>query len=158
VIRLHPADETVTSFSNKEIMAKEIRTEIHIHATPSKIWQVLTDFSSYPQWNPFVKSLTGTVAVGQKIKVALPGMNFTPLVLSFEANRHFSWQGHLFFKGLFDGLHSFEIIDNKNGTSTFIHSEKFGGILVPLFNGMLEKDTKPGFEQMNQKLKARAEQ
>ena len=139
-------------------MAKEIKTQIVISASPAKVWSVLTDFSSYPEWNPFVKSLTGTVAVGQKIKVALPGMNFTPLVLSFEANSHFSWQGHLFFKGLFDGLHSFEIIDNKNGTSTFIHSEKFGGILVPLFNRMLEKDTKPGFEQMNQKLKELAEQ
>ncbi len=76
-------------------MAKEIRTEIHIHATPSKVWQVLTDFSSYPEWNPFVKSLTGTVAIGQKIKVTLPGMNFITCIFfrskqTFQLARPFS--------------------------------------------------------------------
>ena len=33
----------------------------------------------------------------------------------------------------------------------------FSGILVPLFKGMLEKDTRPGFEALNAALKQRAE-
>jgi hypothetical protein len=135
----------------------QIRTEIQINATPEKVWNVLTDFSSFPEWNPFVKKLEGEVAVGNQIKISLPGMNFKPVVLKFETNKELRWLGHLFFKGLFDGEHSFTIIDNQDGTSTFVHAENFGGILVPIFKKMLLNDTKPGFEKMNQALKERVE-
>ena len=143
-------------------MAKELRTEIKIKANPEKVWAVLTDFSSYPVWNPFIKSLTGDAKVGHTILARLEppkatGMTFKPKVLVFETNKKFVWFGHLLFKGLFDGEHSFELIDNLDGTTTFIQSEKFGGILVPLFNKMIDTNTKEGFELMNKALKERIE-
>lgn len=143
-------------------MAKELITEIKIKANPAQVWAVLTDFSSYTTWNPFIKSLTGDVKVGKTITARLEppkasGMTFKPKVLVFEANKKFVWLGHLFIKGLFDGEHSFELIDNLDGTTTFIQSEKFGGILVPLFNKMIETNTKEGFESMNKALKERIE-
>lgn len=136
---------------------KEINTEIHINAPSEKVWSILADFESYPSWNPFVHSLTGEVEKGKKIKVALPGMNFTPTVLAFEENKEFRWIGHLLFKGLFDGEHSFVLIQNSDGTTTFRHSEKFNGLLVKLFSKKLDTDTKSGFIEMNLKLKEMAE-
>lgn len=65
--------------------------------------------------------------------------------------------GHFIFSGLFDGEHKFELIDNGNGTTTFIQSENFKGVLIPLFKKMLEVNTLDGFNQMNQKLKELAE-
>lgn len=143
-------------------MAKELITEIKIKANPAQVWEVLTDFSSYPTWNPFIKSLTGDVKVGNTITARLEppkasGMTFKPKVLVFETNKKFVWLGHLFIKGLFDGEHAFELIDNLDGTTTFIQSEKFGGILIPLFNKMLDVNTKEGFESMNKALKERVE-
>lgn len=138
-------------------MTKEIKTEILIKATPEKVWSVLTNFKEYPKWNPFVRSLTGNVKVGNKIKVVLQGMTFKPEVLVYESNKEFRWLGHLIFSGLFDGEHSFVLIDNGNGTTTFKHSEKFNGILVGLFSKKLDKETKSGFESMNQSLKEKAE-
>lgn len=38
-------------------MAKEIKTEIVINASPEKIWAILKDFDKYPAWNPFIKSV-----------------------------------------------------------------------------------------------------
>lgn len=32
-----------------------IRTEIKIHAPVTIVWQTLTDFASYADWNPFIK-------------------------------------------------------------------------------------------------------
>lgn len=136
---------------------KRVETEILISADPQKVWSVLTDFESYPNWNPFVKSLTGKVREGNKIKVVLPGMKFKPTVLKFKTAKEFRWIGHLLFKGLFDGEHSFVLIDNKNGTTTLKHSEQFSGILVPFFKKKLDTDTKDGFVQMNVALKKRAE-
>jgi len=134
-------------------MKKEIITEINIDATPEKVWQVLTDFDNYPNWNPFVSKLTGEVKEGNTIKVSLPGMNFKPKVLAFDEPKEFRWLGHLFIKGIFDGEHMFMIKNNPDGTVTFQHGEKFRGILVPLFSKMLDTKTVQGFKKMNEKLK-----
>lgn len=143
-------------------MAKTIQTEIRINATPEKVWAVLTDFNAFAKWNPFIKSLTGDVKTGNTIKVRLEppgakGMTFKPKVLAFEKNSRFHWQGHLFFPGLFDGRHRFELTANGDGTTTFIHAEDFKGILVPLLRKMLDINTRNGFLAMNTALKERAE-
>ncbi|MGB3075030.1 MAG: SRPBCC domain-containing protein [Chitinophagales bacterium] len=144
-------------------MAKEIKTEILINATPQKVWKILTDFKNYPNWNPFIKSISGEIAVGKKIIARLEppgasGMTFKPVVLAFETNKEFRWLGHLLFEGLFDGEHIFELIDKGNGTTLFIQREKFKGVLVPVFNKMLDNTTLNGFNLMNKKLKELAEQ
>ena len=143
-------------------MAKEIKTEILIHATPEKVWSILTNLNDYPNWNPFIKSIKGETKVGNKITARIEppeakGMTFKPKVLAFDANKEFRWLGHLLFPGLFDGEHKFELIDNGNGTTTFRQSEKFKGILVPLFKKMLDNNTLNGFNQMNAKIKELAE-
>lgn len=48
-------------------MAFLLKTEIIINSTPEKIWTILTDFKNYPNWNPFVTSLTGDFEVGKKL-------------------------------------------------------------------------------------------
>jgi hypothetical protein len=143
-------------------MAKELKTEVIIYAAPAEVWAILTDFDKYPTWNPFIKSLSGNVVVGNKIETNIepPGkkpMTFKPEVLAFETNRELRWIGHLIIPGLFDGEHKFELIDNKDGTTLFKQSEKFSGILIPLFKKMLEVNTVDGFNQMNKKLKKLAE-
>lgn len=59
------------TFLNATAMAKEIKTEILINATPEKVWSILTSFDNYPNWNPFIKSIKGEAKVGNKIKVCM---------------------------------------------------------------------------------------
>jgi hypothetical protein len=151
----------LAAFSTQS-MATQITTSIRIHATPQKVWSVLTNFEHYPQWNPFITSISGTPEIGQKITARMEppeakGMTFTPVVLQYQLNRLFSWKGKLLVKGLFDGEHIFELIDNHDGTTTFIQSEKFNGILVPLFYKMIHQNTVNGFKQMNEQLKIQSE-
>lgn len=136
---------------------KEIKTRIDIQATPEKIWEILTAFSEYKHWNPFITTIQGDIAVGNKIKIIAGGMNFTPRVLIFEKNKELRWMGTLGFRGLFDGEHRFAIKDNQNGTSAFIHEETFSGLLVGWFAKKLDSETRTGFTAMNQKLKEIAE-
>ena len=144
-------------------MATEIKTEIIINATTGRVWTILTNFDNYPNWNPFIKSIKGDVKVGNKITARIEppeakGMTFKPKILCYETNKELRWLGHLLFVGLFDGEHKFELIDNGDGTTTFRQSEKFKGVLVPLFKKQLETNTKNGFVAMNMKLKELAEQ
>jgi hypothetical protein len=143
-------------------MQKEIKTQIQINASPEKVWQVLTDFENQGKWNPFIRSITGSVNKGNKIKVVLgpqgsKPMTFKPTVLAFDQNREFRWLGNLLFPGIFDGEHIFQLLENEDGSTTFIHGEKFKGILVGLMAKKLDTEIKTGFEGMNQALKGQVE-
>lgn len=135
---------------------KQIQTEILIHASIEKVWKQLTDFNSYPEWNPFVKLLTGEVKVGEQIKINLPGMSFKPTVLVLDKEKELRWLGHLGFKGVFDGEHYF-VLEAHGDHTKLIHGEKFKGILVPVMGQKNFDKTEAGFKSMNQALKARCE-
>ena len=119
-------------------MAKEIKTEILIHATPEKVWVVLTDFDNYKNWNPFIQSITGEVAVGNTITARLEppgarGMTIRPKVLAFTPNKELRWLGHFLVPGLFDGEHSFELIDKGNVIIAHRRGGMGGQAYVPSF-------------------------
>jgi hypothetical protein len=136
----------------------EIQTEIIINSTPELIWEVLMDWEQYPEWNPFILSISTHPKHNNQLKINVQGMKFEPLILTNETPTHFEWIGKLFVNGLFDGKHRFELIKISDTQTKFVHSEHFSGWLVPLFKSQLLTKTKPGFEAMNQALKYRTEQ
>lgn len=136
-------------------MTKEIKTAITINESPEKIWDILTDLSEYQNWNTFIKKIEGELKIGERLTVIIQPensskMTFKPIVLECEEKKILKWKGKFIIGGLFDGTHIFELIDNKNGTTTFKQSEIFEGILVRFFN---LDNTKRGFEKMNKELK-----
>jgi hypothetical protein len=143
-------------------MPQTISTTITIQASAEQVWTVLTDFESYPTWNPFIKLIEGDIQVGHTFKAMIHAPNnkpmvFKPRVLVFTKSKEFKWLGHLWFKGLFDGEHRFQLLENSDGSTALIQSEQFTGLLVPLFKSMLKKDTLEGFRLMNEALKKRVE-
>jgi hypothetical protein len=142
---------------------KELHSEIEIQASAERVWQSLTDFASFPEWNPFIRQASGKVQAGERLKVNLqpPGgsaMTFQPIVLKADVNRELRWLGHLLIPGLFDGEHIFSIEPLQTNRVRFIQREIFTGLLVPLLARSLDTGTRLGFEAMNQALKIRAEQ
>lgn len=137
-------------------MSLTLNTEITINASSEEIWNELLDFNSYPSWNPFITSISGTPEKGNQLEANIGGMKFKPVILESKKDKKLVWLGKLGFKGLFDGEHSFEITPHSQGCK-FTQSEKFSGILVTFFKKKLMKDTKQGFINMNEKLKERIE-
>ena len=137
---------------------KAISTNIIINASAERVWSVLMNFPAYPHWNPFLVSVEGKVALGNRMKVKARSsganeMVFTPKITVYKEGRELQWSGHFLFPGLFDGRHVFRIVDNGDNTVTFIHEEIFTGILVSFYSNMLDDDTKEGYLRMNEKLK-----
>lgn len=140
---------------------REVLSEIAITAPPARVWEVLMDFDSYGDWNPFVKKIEGDAVVGERIAVRLelPGgkkMAFKPTVTAWESERLFQWRGKVGFRGVFDGKHSFRLSPTEHGTR-FEHTERFTGILAWMMSGKMRRRTETGFRAMNDALKTRCE-
>lgn len=141
--------------------ANAITSQIEIDAPAATVWAILMDFPAYPEWNPFIRQISGQPEVGARIEARLqpPGgraMTFKPTVLVADPDREFRWLGKLFVKGLFDGEHVFRIEPLGPDRVPFVQEESFAGVLVPLLKGTLGQ-AEEGFRQMNAALKARAE-
>ena len=141
----------------------ELYSETEIRATPGRIWEILTDFQKYPDWNPFIRSIQGTAVEGEWIEADLRppgtrGMKIRPVLKKVVPDRELRWVGHLFMGALFRGEHVFEIQPRDDGTCLFVQHEYFSGLLLLLLENMLKTDTARGFSEMNEALRIRAEQ
>ena len=139
----------------------EIRTEVEIAAPAAHVWRILTDFSRYQEWNPFITEITGDCVEGRALEVQLSlpeGRDYKlrPKLLRFEEARELRWRGHLLFAGLFDGEHFFQLQQVAEDRTRFVQGEDFSGVLVR-FSGRTITRAARGFVYMNQALKARAE-
>jgi hypothetical protein len=83
-------------------------TEVHsyrseIDAPASTVWQVLTDFEAYPEWNPFIRQINGTAATGDQLTVKMvagkTAVTFSPTVLAVQPERELRWKGILLMQG-----------------------------------------------------------
>ncbi|WP_415283665.1 SRPBCC family protein [Candidatus Nitrososphaera sp. FF02] len=138
---------------------KEIRTEVEIAVSAQKVWQVLTDFSRYPEWNPFIREAKGEAKEGSKIEIRITTPSgarrtYEPRVTKAEPGKELRWLGKV--PGFLSGEHIFAL-EEKNGVTLLVHREVFGGLLTSFFGKSLDEDVRAGFEQMNRALKARAE-
>jgi hypothetical protein len=142
-------------------MSTTVTTMIDIDADPRAVWDVLVDFPTYSQWNPFIDRIEGTAEVGSRLTVHLVGRGgrgttFRPTVLAATPGEELRWLGRLGPGRLFDGEHSFVLTANHDGTTRLTHGERFTGILVALFKGATA-DSHVGFEAFNEALKSRVE-
>jgi hypothetical protein len=144
---------------------KTLHTEIEINAKPEHVWNILTDFARFPEWNPFIRHIEGETKPGADLTVVLEPpesdrMRFEPTVLNVVPNRELRWQGRQWnIPKLMEGEHIFKIEPIEEDRVRFVQIEIFEGWLVPVigwFSDILDK-TRRGFEAMNEALKKRAE-
>jgi hypothetical protein len=142
-------------------MVRRVATSIAIAAPPGRVWQVLTDFAAYGDWNPFIRAASGDLALGGRLQVTIspPGgapMTFRPVVTALRPDQLLCWKGRLVLPGLFDGDHQFRLTSTSGGT-VLDHEEQFTGILPALMGDKAFARIGRGFTLMNEALRQRAE-
>lgn len=134
-----------------------ITTSIEINSTPANVWEILTNFKNYNQWNPFITSIKGNLKSGEKLDVRINTMQFKPQLLVVKPEQEIEWLGQLLIPKLFDGKHKFTIT-KRNDKIIFEQSETFTGLLVPMFKHKINTEIKSQFHAMNLALKQICEQ
>jgi hypothetical protein len=137
-----------------------LRAERPIAAPPRAVWRTITDFRSYPEWNPFITFIGGEARAGTQLTVHIrpPGRRtraFKPVVKMAEPDREFVWLARFLIPGLLDREHHLRI-ERADGASVFVQEEVLTGPLTPVCRKDLEA-MKRGFEEMNTALKYRVE-
>ena len=137
---------------------RQYRATATIHRQPDRVWAVLTDVASYPEWDPFCERVEGRVALGERLKVyskLSPGRAFPVKVTELDASARMVWSGGMPF-GLFTGVRTFSMTPIPGGATEFALHEVFTGPLLKLI-GRSIPDMTDAFAAFASGLKARAE-
>ncbi|MFM9985942.1 MAG: SRPBCC domain-containing protein [Flavobacteriales bacterium] len=109
--------------------SRETSVSIDIQAEVAEIWSLLTNAANYPSWNSTVTSITGSIALGETIRLKSTldaKREFKLKVKEFEVNKRLVW-------GDGKGERVYTLTDQGNGTVTFTMVEKIGGLMFPMY-------------------------
>lgn len=137
--------------------AMHFKSETWIQAPPDKVWDVLVDLASWPQWDPFCEKIEGRIGLGQSLRAfstLSPGRAFPVRVETFSPPQRMVWVGGMPL-GLFRGERRFTL-EEENGGTRFCLEEHFSGPLLFLI-GRTIPDLNEAFEAFTQGLKQRVE-
>jgi hypothetical protein len=129
----------------------------HIEAPPQVVWELLTDPSSYSDWNPAVLSIAGAMSPGGTIKlvsIASPQRTFSLTVTSMQAPARMVWSDGMPL-GLFRGVRTYQLDPVGAGTA-FSMTEEFSGPLAGLIVKSIP-DLTESFDQFADGLRTAAE-
>ena len=141
---------------------RTISAQLEIEAPAEQVWDVLVDFDSYPEWNPFMTEVRGRPLRGATLHISMrrPGgwrLRFRARVVAAQRPSLLAWQGRgwAWWPGLLRGERWIAIQSLPGGRSRIEMRTTFTGLLSSL---MVWLDRYlASFDEMEQALKRRVE-
>ncbi|HXV96485.1 MAG TPA: SRPBCC domain-containing protein [Gaiellaceae bacterium] len=104
--------------------------------TKQEVWDTLTDFAAYEEWNPVVTEASGEAREGGELdlEVRLPGHDPESLeakVLIFRPERKLRWQDRLVLPGVRDWEYEFVLEPVEGGHVRIVQLLRIEGLLAP---------------------------
>jgi uncharacterized protein YndB with AHSA1/START domain len=129
--------------------------EIEVGAPPQIVWEVLTRFENWPNWNPDVKSMSfpGPLAPGTEFRwKAGPGTIVSTLD-RIEPPRYIAWRGRTL---TIDAYHEWWLESRESGT--FVKTaEVYHGLLARLLRRPVQKTLDKALVDGLERLKVQSE-
>lgn len=137
-----------------------VKASIIIDASPSKVWNVLTNFENLKRWSSSFQGLKGNFDKNGDIEVTFKSpfgeSNMKKKLFHYEEGKSFGWTG-VFMLGMSD-YHLYTLKELPNGKSEFIQTDGLSGGASFLLGKMFEKQMQKGYEVFNKELKKQVEE
>ncbi|MGQ9476774.1 MAG: SRPBCC family protein [Actinomycetota bacterium] len=142
----------------REMVASET-----IKASPQRVWEALTDLSSYPEWNPMIRWAKGEIREGATLEVRFHpkgrrrGRTFHPRLRVVEPGKELRWSGRDRVPWLFDFEHYWIMEPEPEAGTIFRHGTVIRGLIAPMLAPQLKRMSHGPFQNMNRAHRDRTE-
>ncbi|MBF6185274.1 MULTISPECIES: SRPBCC domain-containing protein [Nocardia] len=143
-------------------MAFVIDSTVYIDAPAATVWEVLTDFDSYGQWNPFVLECATSLVPGEPIDMVVDLGGGKPkrqreYMRSHTPGREFSYTMKPIPLGTLRSLRSHTVTEVSPERTRYESHFELGGWLHPVVAAALGARLRHGFEGMTAAVQRQAE-
>ena len=139
-----------------------IERALEIKAPPEVVWEVLTDFPKYGEWNPFVIECRSTLKPGEamdmRVKLMAIPQRQVEWMLEHVPGKRFVYQMKPFPLGALNSQRSHEVEAlgaERTRYRSYFHLQ---GWMMPLVRGLMGGRIETGMRGMWEALQRRAEQ
>ncbi|TDV54968.1 SRPBCC domain-containing protein [Actinophytocola oryzae] len=136
---------------------------VEIGAPAELVWQVLTDYPAYPEWNPYTVAVTTTLGIGEPIDLTLPAVDGSggtfvnrEYVRVVDPPRHLRYDTANEMPGIF-AVRDQWITERGPTTCAYHTTDTISGEYADKVMEMTGKWIKSGFDSVAHALKTRVE-
>ena len=134
---------------------------LEIEAPPEVVWEVLTDFPRYAEWNPFVVDCKSTLEPGSpidlRVKLFTHPQDQREWMTEHVPGRRFAYRMKPFPLGALSSARSHDIESAGPRKTRYRSHFELRGWLVPVVRVVLGARLARGFDGMSNAIKDRAE-
>lgn len=140
---------------------RDVCAEVEIDAPAQRVWDVLTDTASYPEWNPLIRRWEGAMTVGSRpdldLRLGRRRLHVRPLITEFDPPHEIRWLVSQLIRGVYDIDRRLRVEPTGEGSCRFVQLERGGGALGGLMSRLLGADVRAALRDLGQAVKSRAE-
>lgn len=145
-------------FRQRPLFASDVAARIEIKAPLDTVWQALTDFERYPEWNVFTPTIETTFEIGSPVhmRVVMPSRfddHRTEWINLIEQQKTICWGMHLGHPVFLCANRWQELRALGPNRTEYSTTDKLSGLLAPLVMARYGQPMKVGFQSVADNLK-----
>jgi len=143
-------------------MQRAVEHRIGVQVPAEVVWDVISDFSTWQDWNPVHPRIAGELRIGTSLAVDLvpvpdgPVTTLAPVVQDWVPYEQLHWRTSR-LGGFVTAIRYLEIDSMGPFNATFSNGELFVGPLVRMVSRDERRRLKAAYTRMGEAVKARAE-
>ncbi|HWU78949.1 MAG TPA: SRPBCC domain-containing protein [Caulobacter sp.] len=142
-------------------MKRAVEHRIGVQAPAEVVWEVVSDFAAWKDWNPLYRKAEGQMKIGTALTLEqhLPGEPpkvIAPMVQDWVPYEQLHWRSTR-LGGFVTAIRYLEIEAMGPNNSTFSNGELFMGLLLRFVSREERRKLKVAFTEMGEAVRDRAE-
>lgn len=142
-------------------MKRAVEHRIGVQAPAEIVWEVVSEFETWHQWNPLYRKAEGQLKIGTVLTLEQhltgePAKVIAPVVQDWVPYEQLHWRSTR-LGGFVTAIRYLEIENMGAASSTFSNGELFMGLLLRFISRDERRGLKAAFTEMGEAVRDRAE-